>query len=233
MRIVCISDTHGLHHRLEVPDGDLLLHAGDLCGRGSLGELAEAADWLRGLPHRHKVVIGGNHDFCLEQQPQQARALLEGLIYLQDESTQVEGLHLYGSPWQPWFHDWAFNLRRGEPLRRVWAHIPPDTQILITHGPPQGILDKTFDGRLVGCEELSRRLDTVRPLVHVFGHIHEAYGQQKQGETLYLNASVCDLQYRPIQAPWVLDWDGHQMRLASDCLGKSTTSPTTSRDSTP
>ena len=211
MRIVALSDTHGLQAGLEVPPGDLLLHAGDLCSRGTLEELAEAADWLRSLPHRHKVIIAGNHDFCLEQQPQQAQALLHGLTYLQDETISIEGLQLYGSPWQPWFHDWAFNLRRGEPLRKVWASIPEQTQVLLTHGPPHGVLDRTFDGRLVGCEELSARLAAVRPRLHVFGHIHEGYGQTVREDTLYLNASVCTLRYQPTQPPWVVDWDGQRM----------------------
>jgi predicted phosphohydrolase len=175
--------------------------------------LAEAADWLRSLPHPHKVIIAGNHDFCLEREARLARPLLDGLIYLQDEGTTVEGLHIYGSPWQPWFHDWAFNLRRGEPLRRVWESIPAATQVLVTHGPPHGILDKTFDNRHVGCEELSRRIESVAPRLHVFGHIHEAYGQQRVGDTLYLNASACDLRYRPIQPPRVVDWDGLHMHL--------------------
>lgn len=213
MRIVCISDTHGFHGGLKVPEGDLLLHAGDLCKRGLLSELEETADWLRSLPHRHKVIIAGNHDFCLEEDPEQARPLLHGLTYLKDESCQVEGLRIYGSPWQPWFHDWAFNLPRGAPLREVWSKIPDHTQILLTHGPPHGVLDETYDGRRVGCEELSLRLEQVQPRLHVFGHIHEAHGQAWHGETLCLNACLCNLRYRPVQAPWVVEWDGQFMKL--------------------
>lgn len=205
LRIVCLSDTHGLHAQIQVPDGDILVHAGDLTKRGGLGELQEAADWLRSLPHSHKVVIAGNHDFCLEQQPEKARELLHGLTYLEDESCHCAGLKIYGSPWQPWFHDWAFNLRRGEPLRKVWAQIPEDADIVITHGPPQGILDRCFDGREVGCQDLFERLEVVRPRLHVFGHIHEAYGQVQVGETLYVNASSCTLQYRAVQTPIVVD----------------------------
>ncbi|MBX3168139.1 MAG: metallophosphatase domain-containing protein [Candidatus Eremiobacteraeota bacterium] len=205
MRIVCLSDTHGLHGQIEVPEGDLLLHGGDLTRRGRLEELAEAAEWLRSLPHGHKVVIGGNHDFCLEQQPDKAKDLLVGLTYLQDEFCHCQGLKIYGSPWQPWFHDWAFNLRRGEPLREAWAKIPNDTDIVVTHGPPQGILDRCYDGREVGCQDLLERLETIQPRLHVFGHIHEAYGQRQVGDTLYVNASSCTLRYQPIQKPIVVD----------------------------
>lgn len=205
MRIVCLSDTHGLHGQIEVPEGDILLHAGDLTRSGHLEELREAGDWLRSLPHRHKLVIAGNHDFCLEQQPEKARALLQGLTYLKDEGYDCEGLQIYGSPWQPWFHDWAFNLRRGEPLRKIWAKIPPRADIVVTHGPPQGILDRCFDGREVGCQDLLERLEVVQPKLHVFGHIHEAYGQQRVGETLYVNASSCNLRYQANQKPIVID----------------------------
>lgn len=207
LRIVCLSDTHGLHSQIQVPEGDILLHAGDLTRRGHLQELEETAHWLRSLPHQEKVLIAGNHDFCLQQQPAQARALLSGLTYLEDDFCQCLGLKIYGSPWQPWFHDWAFNLRRGEPLRKTWAKIPEDSQIVITHGPPQGVLDRCFDGREVGCQDLLERLQVVRPRLHLFGHIHEAYGQRQVGETLYINASNCTLQYKPIQAPVVIDID--------------------------
>jgi len=209
MRIVCLSDTHGRHQSLKVPDGDLLLHSGDLTSQGHLPQLAEAAAWLRSLPHRHKVVIAGNHDFCLEQAPQEARQLLEGLTYLQDESVQIQGLRIYGSPWQPWFYDWAFNLRRGEPLRKVWAKIPHDTDILLTHGPPHGVLDLTSHGHRAGCEELLLRVQQVNPGLHLFGHIHEAYGLQQLGDCWCVNASVCNLQYKPCQAPVVMDWHGN------------------------
>lgn len=212
MRIVCLSDTHGRQQKLVVPEGDLLLHAGDLTSRGDLDELEAAADWLRSLPHPNKVLIAGNHDFCLEQAPQQARSRLEGLVYLQDQAAEIEGLKIYGSPWQPWFHDWAFNLQRGSALRQVWQKIPESTQILLTHGPPQGILDQTYDSRRVGCEELALRVRQVRPSLHVFGHIHEAYGESRQDGCLYLNACVCDLRYRPVQLPWIVEWDGREMR---------------------
>lgn len=206
MRIVCLSDTHNLGTRLSVPAGDLLLHAGDLTNRGLAGDVDEAACWLRSLPHRHKVVIAGNHDFLFEEQPEWAREKMVGLTYLQDESVDVEGLRIFGSPWQPWFHNWAFNLRRGEPLREVWARIPDNSDMVITHGPPKGILDLCSDGFRAGCEELLPRLRAVRPGLHLFGHIHEGYGAVLQEGTWFVNASNCDLAYRPIQPPVVFDW---------------------------
>jgi len=215
MRIVCISDTHSRDRQIQLPEGDLLLHAGDLTSRGQLAELAVVADWLRGLPHAHKVVIAGNHDFCLQRTPSQARELLTGMHYLEDEALEIEGLRIYGSPWQPWFFDWAFNLRRGPALAECWAKIPENTQILLTHGPPAGILDQTDRSLRAGCEDLTARLDQLNDLrLHVFGHIHEAYGKHRDAQgRLFLNASICTLAYKPTQSAWVVDWDGNSMTL--------------------
>lgn len=208
MRVVCLSDTHNQHAALgPIPDADLLIHAGDLTGHGSPRELADAAAWLRALPHPHKVVIAGNHDFLFERDPAAARALIHrpeaGVIYLQDESwTHPEsGLKLYGSPWQPRFFDWAFNLDRGAPLAAIWARIPDDVDILITHGPPHGVLDVNTRGEPTGCEALAARLPALRSLkLHVFGHIHEARGIVERHGATFINAAALDERYAP--------WDG-------------------------
>lgn len=205
VRVVALSDSHSLHRRFEIPAGDLLIHAGDMTSRGGLQELAEFNRFLGELPHPHKVVIAGNHDFCFERSNYQARNVLTNAIYLQDETVEIEGLTIYGSPWQPEFFDWAFNLPRGEPLRRKWAQIPEDVDLLVTHGPPHGILDFTVHKQQVGCEELLKRVLEVRPKAHVFGHIHEAYGQEESQGILFVNASICDVRYRPVNPPIVFD----------------------------
>ena len=148
----------------------------------------------------YKVVVAGNHDFLFEQD-REARTLLTHATYLEDEERVVHGLRIYGSPWQPRFFNWAFNLDRGEPLRRIWERIPQGIDILLTHGPPHGILDVTVRGLRVGCEELAAALPRVRPRLHVFGHIHESYGQLVRDGTHFVNASTCNLQYQPIHAP--------------------------------
>jgi Icc-related predicted phosphoesterase len=204
MRIVCLSDTHSKHDRMTVPDGDLLIHAGDLTKRGTREQIADVDRWLAALPHRHKVVIAGNHDFGFEEDPD-ARRWITGATYLQDEECTVGGLRIWGSPWQPRFFDWAFNLDRGEPLRAVWAKIPDGIDILVTHGPPAGILDRCADGRRVGCEDLLAAVQRVRPRLHVFGHIHEAYGEIEVGGTRFVNACACTLSYVPTQPPIVVD----------------------------
>jgi Icc-related predicted phosphoesterase len=188
-RVVLVSDTHGFHD-FDVPAGDVLVHAGDLTGRGRLRELEEANRWLASLPHPVKIAIAGNHDFCFQDEPAAARRALTAAIYLQDEGVEAAGLRFWGSPWQPWFYDWAFNLERGPALAEKWAQIPEDVDVLVTHGPPAGILDQTSDARAVGCADLLRRVAIVKPALHVFGHIHEARGALWKGPTLFVNASV-------------------------------------------
>ncbi len=216
MRIVCISDTHGMHDQVAVPDGDVLIHAGDLSSRGAEREIAAFGRWFAAQPHAYKIVIAGNHDFLFESDGERARALVEapGVTYLQDSGVEIEGVRFWGSPWQPWFYDWAFNLQRGPELERVWAGIPASAQVLITHGPPLGILDEVArNGESVGCEALLDRLGALDVGLHVFGHIHEAYGVHESADgRISVNASIATLRYEPTQAPVIVDWDVDAMR---------------------
>ncbi len=205
MRIVCLSDTHDLHGDLAVPDGDLLLHAGDATMSGTPQQIEAFDDWLARQPHRHKVVIAGNHDWGFQRTPARARSLLRHATYLEDSLAEVDGLRIWGSPWQPWFYDWAFNLERGPQIAAKWALIPDGIDVLVTHGPPLGILDRTSRGEAVGCADLLAAIDRVRPRLHVFGHIHEAYGRLERDGCLFVNASNCSERYRPVQPPIVVD----------------------------
>ncbi len=205
LTLVVISDTHGMHDRIEAPEGDVLVHCGDWSMRGHLSELRAFNGFLERQPHRHKIVIAGNHDFCMQHRAEEARALLTAAHYLQDERLRIEDIQFYGSPWQPWFHDWAFNLARGETIAQKWELIPGDTDVLITHGPPHGILDRAYTGERVGCEELLLRVRDLGPSLHLFGHIHEDRGYRREGDTLFVNASICDIRYRPVQKPFRLE----------------------------
>ncbi len=205
LRVVAVADTHGLHDQIEVPPGDFFVHAGDLTNTGTLPQIRAFDDWLATLGHRHKIVIAGNHDFAFEREAQAARELLRSGVYLQDEAVTLEGVRFYGSPWQPWFFDWAFNLPRGEALRKKWERIPETTDVLITHGPPQGHGGVTQRGQDAGCEELLAAVERIRPAYHVFGHIHEAYGVTTNPQTTFVNASICTLAYEPTNAPVVFD----------------------------
>ncbi len=207
IRIVCVSDTHNQQGQFVVPPGDILIHAGDLTGWGTLPEIAAVNEWLGRLPHKDKIVIAGNHDFLFEREGALARSLITNASYLQDSMVELQGLRFWGSPWQPWFYDWAFNLPRGEALREKWEMIPEGIDVLVTHGPPRSILDLTSGGEHVGCEDLRDTVGRMSapPQLHVFGHIHEAYGIHRTHRTVFVNASICDLAYRPTNKPVVID----------------------------
>jgi Icc-related predicted phosphoesterase len=130
----------------------------------------------------------------------------QNFTYLQDEAVSLLGYKFFGSPWQPWFCDWAFNLERGQPCLDKWRLIPDDTDILVTHGPPIGFGDLCAHGERVGCVDLQLEIqDRIKPKVHAFGHIHEGYGSWTDGTTTFVNASTCTFTYRPTNQPIVVD----------------------------
>jgi Icc-related predicted phosphoesterase len=202
-----ISDTHVRHHKLtdNLIGGDLLIHCGDVSSTGNKGEILYFLEWFSELPYRYKVFIAGNHDFFFEREKVSSLNLLSynNLFYLNDMAITIEGLKIYGSPYQPWFHNWAFNLpRNGEELEHKWSMIPDDTDILITHGPPFGILDKTIrNNENAGCELLRKRVDDIKPLIHTFGHIHEGYGELQTRNTLFINGSNLNEMYQYTNKP--------------------------------
>jgi Icc-related predicted phosphoesterase len=208
MRIVAVADTHLFHDpRYRVPDGDVFVHAGDLCRRGDLDELAVAARWIAALPHRHKVIVAGNHDwaFARPDQAESARRLLGDAAYLEDSGVELDGVRFWGSPWQPAFNDWAFNLPRGAALQAVWARIPVGLDVLITHGPPAGVGDHMGweDGERAGGDELRARVSVVAPRLHLFGHIHQDGGLWRHGATVHANVTAWECT----RAPTVIDLD--------------------------
>lgn len=204
MRIVAVADTHLFHEELVLPAGDVFVHAGDLCRGGKLAELSRAAAWIRSLPYRHKIVVAGNHDWAFVHAPDQARGLFEGdACYLQDSEVVLDGLRFWGSPWQPEYNDWAFNLPRGAPLAEKWAAIPAGIDVLITHGPPEAIGDHSSTGGRQGCEALRARVREVRPRLHLFGHIHEDGGLWREDGTCFANVTTWECE----RAPTVIDID--------------------------
>lgn len=224
-RFVCFSDTHGMHDSIKpahMPPADVLLHAGDFTNTGELEQVESFAKWLEVYPARHKVVIAGNHDVTFHDQYyvqkgaarfhshspydcRKARPLLKESIYLEDSAAEVCGYTIFGSPWQPEFCDWAFNLPAGEECRRKWSEIPGSVDILMTHGPPSGYGDQCSSGKHAGCEELRAAIEQRAISVNVSGHIHDAYGCAADGVTLYVNASTCTSGYRPTNRPIVFD----------------------------
>lgn len=215
-RLVCISDTHSKLDQTKIPDGDVLVHAGDHTMSGSLVEIQAALRQIAQLPHACKVIIAGNHDWAFQRHPELARMMASapGLIYLQDSEATVAGLRFYGSPWQPEFNNWAFNLSRGAALADVWSKIPGGLDVLVTHGPPFGLGDSVSRGSVLqvclGDEDLMTAICRKRPRLHVCGHIHEGYGDREYLDTRFVNASILDGRYQPVNAPIVVDLEVQQ-----------------------
>ena len=223
-RFVCFSDTHGRHSsipREHILLADVLLHAGDLTNTGELEQVQSFNKWLEDYPAKEKIVIAGNHDITFQEDYYISRGAqrfhgearyncskvklsLTCCTYLEDTSVDVNGYRIYGSPWQPEFYDWAFNLPRGEPLRKRWADIPVDTDILLVHGPPAGYVDITPVGRKGDADLLTAIQLRSIPVV-VSGHLHMAHGTATDGTTLFINAATCTEEYVPIQPPIVFD----------------------------
>lgn len=192
MKLVIFSDTHCTHDELIVPDGDMLIFAGDMCSYGQSNEVEPFVKWMKAFKHKHKISICGNHDFSFYRDRGFGKRLFKdtGIHYLQDSYVCIEGFKIYGSPWQPEFNNWAFNLPRGERLKEKWDKIPEDTDILITHCPPDGVLDCC--PLPSGCADLRDRVLEIKPNLHIFGHIHTQNGIRFRDNITYVNASVVD-----------------------------------------
>lgn len=217
MRLVCISDTHGQHDKMPpIPEGDVLVHAGDCTECGTLPQIDAFTKWLGALPHTHKILIAGNHDFCFDKSLRgksmaaQSRSICEqnNITYLRGESVSIKGLNFFGFPWQPIFRHMAFNSREGE-LRGRLKRVPDDTHVLISHGPALHVLDYVpTQRRHVGCHVLAKRIEQLQGLkAHIFGHIHESHGFTvgATNGVMYVNASICTKSYMPTNKPIVID----------------------------
>src|ERR1035437_3419591 len=220
MKIILMSDTHEQHRKFLLPEADLLLHTGDFTFYGKPPAIVDFDEWLGGqLQVKEKIVIAGNHDLLFEDHPAEARKLLPSAIYLQDSGVEHNGWCIWGTPWQPWFLDWAFNIRSETVRGKKWALIPDNTDILMVHSPPYGIMDETVDGRKVGCRALLNRIEEIQPRLVVFGHIHRNYGlfndRKRFPRTLFVNASNCDETYDPVNKPIILNLDRDSLQFVS------------------
>lgn len=247
MRLVAISDTHNRHKHLtslaafpnSLPDGDLLLHAGDFTGMGRKGEVESFTEWLVRQAPRFTygiVFIAGNHDrsfdpkhfreyedsdlwddFSHLKKPSWVHNIISDLelsspriTYLENKEVIINGIKIWGSPITPWFRGdkWAFNEHRGPEIAKVWEQIPLDTDIVMTHGPVAYKLDYVPQSQeYVGCEDLRKAVEKINPILHISGHIHEGYGVEDRIKTLYVNASICNHSYEPVNKPIVVEID--------------------------
>lgn len=229
MRIVFVSDTHLLdvirQTPLVIPDGDVLVHCGDATMRGNYDEIALFATRFAAHPHRHKIFVPGNHDCGFQEQLEKfgpdALGSVDWADVLIDTGVTIDGVKFWGSPWQPEFCNWAFNLPRGPALKAHWDLIPQDVDVLVTHSPPMGVLDRVwrvgkYDHKRkahrryqehVGCADMMQAVKRVKPRVHAFGHIHSDYGQCVVDGTTFINCALADDSYHLTHAPIVIDLD--------------------------
>lgn len=207
MKIAAISDTHCEHDKVIIPeDCDVICHAGDISGRGELTTISKFNHWMGIQPAKHKIAIAGNHDFCFEDDRRgSAIAMCSNFTYLEDQETVIDGVKFYGTPWQPWFYNWAFNVESEEKRENIWSMIPDDTDVLIVHGPPYMHGDECRDGSHVGCKKLVARIREVQPKYVICGHIHESHGTYKLGQTTVVNASIMNRSYKPVNKPIILE----------------------------
>lgn len=202
VRLVLLSDTHLLHRSIDVPSADILIHAGDFTMFSeSLHATIDFNAWLGELPHCHKIVVPGNHEFFLEADSVK-RSQLSNATLLINEGIEIEGLRIWGSP----LYGGAFGLSSTADRRGLYAQIPKDTDLLITHGPPYGILDSTPPDSSVhsGCQELLDAVMRIEPKLHVFGHVHAAHGIFETSQTVFVNAAMLGIDGDLEQSPIVL-----------------------------
>lgn len=196
-----------------MPDGDILIHAGDATWRGTVEEVEEFLQWFSAFPHKHKIFVAGNHDRGFEDARKQIllNRFPANITYLEDSGCEINGLKFWGTPYQPFFCNWAFNIVEEAERAKHYKLIPDDIDVLITHTPPFGILDKVQDvykcGSRTGCKVLRKEVTRVQPIVHIFGHIHGSYGIKHTENTVFINASLCDEDYEMLNKPIIFSVD--------------------------
>ncbi len=222
MKLVCISDTHNRHDELVIPEGDVLIHSGDATNSGTSAEVIPFLEWLTLLPHSHKIFVPGNHDFWFEPQNGNltedfiAKYAALGVHILIDRGVEIRGVRFYGTPWVRRFGEWAF-MRSEMDLTEKYATIPPH-DVLVTHGPPFGVVDcdpaRLFKGGMehLGSSALLKAINRTKPTAVICGHIHEARGHGHiihdyyKSVTAVFNVSMFSRDRKPyVHGAYVLD----------------------------
>jgi Icc-related predicted phosphoesterase len=218
MKIVAISDTHNEYSKLIIPECDILISAGDYSSRGYDHEVRNFHKWLDLQPAKHIISVQGNHELGVEIDYQNAKTIAveqcPRVRFIDEGPIEIEGINFWCSAITPFFCDWAWN-RHPEDIQKHWDMIPEDTNILITHGPPYGILDQTtyVDGTIrpdhLGCPKLMERIKTLKDLdLHFYGHIHYPGGRSVNAfGTSFYNCAVCDELYTPTNGITVVEYD--------------------------
>jgi hypothetical protein len=200
-----MSDTHGLHRNVDVPPGDLLIHAGDFTFLSkNPSQIRDFNEWLGELPHRYKIVIPGNHEFAFEANPGLRREIANAL-FLIDEAAEAGGFTVWGSPLTS-LYGGAFGRSAAADRARIYSGIPDGTDSLVTHGPPFGVLDRSRGtDRCDGCRELRAAAGHIQPPLHVFGHVHGGYGMHQENGIIFVNAALCGESEAIEQLPIIVD----------------------------
>jgi len=195
-----VAELHSKHEEVEIRNGgrcEILVVAGDITHLGTISELYEFNEFVKGLSYEHVIVVPGNRDIWLENE-RIVKHILSNCTCLIDEYVILNGKKIYGSPWTKIYDERyaAFTVENERELKEKWSKIPDDTNILITHSPPYGYLDKDVNGYSVGSTRLFERVAEIQPELHVFSHAHKSSGDKTQrwantsNNTRFTNASV-------------------------------------------
>lgn len=212
MRLIATSDTHNQLDKIKLPPGDVLCITGDITFNGTFAEMCKFnyhLEEIRKVINFKKVIlVEGNHDFYGQKNGIKAlKELLPAVDYiLQDSGVVIDGVSFYGSPHQPIFFDWAYNLPSKELIEK-WKLIPKEVDVLLTHTPPLGKRDMTIRKEAVGCRHLLEAIKKRKVGINIFGHIHNGFGIDRTPDTIFVNSSTCDEKYRPVNPPIVIDID--------------------------
>lgn len=217
MKILHLSDTHGFHESITdlikemilEHEPEVIVHSGDFMRHAMKSiDFEEFLNWFRKLDVKHKILVPGNHDiFCeaFENDYDLRRSVVpDSVLFLINEEVVIDGVKFWGSPYTPEFFDWGFQLY-GADGWDLWAKIPDDTDVLITHGPQLGVLDKLPDGLNVGCPFLAQRIDELKIKAHLVGHIHGAYGIHQSNDYVSLNSAILNDDYKPVNKPQLVE----------------------------
>ena len=235
VRVLLFSDTHGRTREMtpyEYEGIDISIFSGDFTNIGGYRDIVQFKDWYLSCKSKYKVMISGNHELTLDLEnqgkirptkpellegktPQELKNVLlnePGIIYLENRSINLCGLNIFGSPYSPYFCNWAFPTPEDP---NIWDMIPQDTDIIVTHGGPLGILDKSVKGIHCGCPRLDNAILKIKPALCVFGHIHEDAGLVVKKGITYVNASVLNYHYEVAFKPRIVDFTPKPEK--SDC----------------
>lgn len=215
MKLVAISDLHGKWNKITIPECDVLISAGDYSFKGEPWMVKNFHKWMAKQPAKHFISVQGNHELEVEKDFANKKLIAQeqcpNVHFIDEGLVEIEGIKIWGSAITPYFHNWAWNKHRGEEIKPHWDKIPDDIDVLVTHGPPRGILDEVnyVDGTFkehVGCDDLYNRiLQLSKCKIHIFGHIHSGYGFKAVHDKHFFNASICDEMYMPTNAPWEIE----------------------------